>query len=74
MPFWSDRAYAAQCAKDEWSDYTPILIPLQDFTETWLPGMANDNVLVGVNWNTHLIGAEVNPLKLKEQLQKERKP
>lgn len=31
MPFWSDRAYAKQCAKDEWSEYEPTEIPLDLF-------------------------------------------
>jgi len=38
MPFWSDRAYAKQCAKDEWSEYEPTEIPLDLFLEHWLPG------------------------------------
>jgi hypothetical protein len=68
MPFWSDRAYAAQCAADEWHGYEPTAIPLQSFLEQWLPGMANDDVLVGTNWNAQLIGVEVAPADLLREL------
>jgi hypothetical protein len=36
MPFWSDRAYAKQCAKDGWSVYEPTEIPLDLSLEHWL--------------------------------------
>jgi hypothetical protein len=69
MLFWSDRAYAAQCAKDEWAAYVPTAIPLVKFLAVWLPGMANDGLLVGTNWNAHLIGLEVMPVQLLKELQ-----
>jgi hypothetical protein len=69
LPFWSDRAYAKQCAKDEWSDYEPTSIPLEQFLKAWLPGMAGDGVLVGTNWSAHLIGLEVDPLELKQEIE-----
>ena len=67
--FWSDRAYAANCAKDEWQDYRPEAIPLEEFLERWLPGMAADGVLAGTNWNVHLCGREAKPLELKSRLE-----
>jgi hypothetical protein len=69
LPVWSDHAYAKQCAKDEWSDYEPTPIPLEGFLRAWLPGMARDGVLVGTNWNAHLIGLEVEPLELRQELE-----
>ena len=68
MPFWSDRAYAAQCAIEDWAVYEPTEIPLELFLDEWLPGMDGDGVLVGTNWNVHLIGAETEPLELLDQL------
>ena len=68
MPFWSDRAYAKQCAKDEWSVYEPTEIPLDLFLEHWLPGMEGDGYLVGTNWNAQLSGHEVEPLQLLEEI------
>jgi hypothetical protein len=56
MPFWSDRAYAQQCAREDWSEYEPAAIPIDQFMERWLPGMAADGTLVGTNWNVQRIG------------------
>jgi len=68
MPFWSDRAYAKQCAKDEWAEYVPTEIPLNLFLEKWMPGMNADGLLVGTNWNAHLCGHEIEPLKLRDEI------
>jgi len=68
MPFWSDRAYAQQCAREAWSEYEPTAIPLDEFLDRWLPGMATDGTLVGTNWNAQLIGFETTPQQLKEEL------
>lgn len=70
MPFWSDRAYAKQCAKEEWSDYEPTQIPLDKFLERWLPGMAKDGLFVGTNWNAALCGHEILPLELKVEIER----
>jgi len=64
LPFWSDRAYAGQCARDEWADYEPAAIDLDEFMEAWLPGMAQAGERVGTNWNADLIGREVDPMEL----------
>src|SRR5687767_6610985 len=61
IPFWSDRAYARQCAKDEWSHYEATPISLDLFLERWLPGMELDGVLAGTNWNAKLCGHEIEP-------------
>ena len=68
MPFWSDRASAKQCAKDDWSGYVPTVIPLQEFMEEWLPGLAEDGLFVGTNWDTDLAGVELEPMTLGEEL------
>jgi hypothetical protein len=70
MPFWSDRAYAKQCAQDEWSSYEPTQIPLELFLERWLPGMHADGYLVGTNWNASLSGYEIEPLQLLDEINK----
>jgi hypothetical protein len=61
MLFWSDEAYARQCAVEEWSHYKPTSIPLEEFMNNWIYGMKKDELLVGVNWNAKLIGLEVEP-------------
>lgn len=64
MPFWSESAYAKQCALEEWAIYAPESIPLEEFVKSWLPGMDEDDLLVGTDWNSHLIGKEIEPLEL----------
>ena len=70
IPFWSDRAYARQCARNEWSHYQATPIPLDLFIERWLPGMNADRVLVGTNWNAQLCGHEIEPAELLRQIEK----
>jgi hypothetical protein len=69
MPFWSDRAFAEQCAKEDWEHYAPTPIPLEPFLGRWLVGMATDGCLVGTNWNAQLCGHEIEPLDLKQELE-----
>ncbi|MBB6271402.1 hypothetical protein HDF26_001829 [Pedobacter cryoconitis] len=64
IPFWSDKAYARQLAKEEWKDYTPTQIPLTSFLENWLTGMSDDHHLAGTNWDANLIGKESDPQQL----------
>lgn len=45
---WPAEEYAALCAKDEWEEYEPSSIDLNDFIEELLPNLKNDGVLVGV--------------------------
>ena len=71
MPFWSDRAYAKQCAKEDWSDYEPTPIPLELFLGEWLPGMEADDCIVGTNWNAHLCGYEIEPPYLKREIERQ---
>ncbi len=64
MVFWSDKAYAQRCVKEEWVEYEPTSIPLDLFVKNWLTGLTEDNLLVGTNWNGDLIGLEVEPIDL----------
>ena len=69
MLFWSDEAYARQCAVEEWSHYKPTSISLKEYMNGWLPGLNQDELLVGVNWNAKLIGLEVEPSELFKELE-----
>ncbi len=64
IPFWSERAYAKACAKDDWRDYTATEMPLAEFLEAWCTGMASEGILAGVNWDADMFGKEVNALNL----------
>jgi len=62
IPFWSDRAYAKACAKDDWRDYSATEIPLSEFLESWCVDMADEGVLAGVNWDANMFGKEADAL------------
>jgi hypothetical protein len=64
MPFWSDRAYAAACAKSEWAAYAPVAIPLAEFLENWCVGIYNDEGLIVTNMDANMFGKEIEPLEL----------
>jgi hypothetical protein len=66
--FWSDRAYAERARKSQFPEYEPAKIPLFDFLFRWLPGMSADGVLAGTNWTGNLIGCEVEPARLQDQI------
>lgn len=62
IPFWSDRAYAKACARDDWKNYSATEIPLAEFLESWCAGMAENETLVGTNWDANMFGKESNAL------------
>lgn len=67
-PFWSDEAEAGIHCTEEWADYVPTKLALDRFIDTWLPGMSEDGVLVGTNWDAELTGLEVDPDVLAQEL------
>jgi hypothetical protein len=68
VPLWSDRAYAKQCATNAWAKCTPVEVPLEQLLSAVLPNMHKAKVLVGTNWNAHLLGHEIAPKKLLAEL------
>lgn len=68
MPFWSSKAAAhAQCV-GEWEVFHAQAISLEDFLNDWLPGMHEDDVMVGPNWDENLEGLEVEPADVALEL------
>jgi len=78
LMFWSDKAYANRVKKGPYSEYyesyTPKDITLFDFLFRWLPGMSADNILVGTNWNQGLVGTEIDPFQLREEIEHAMQP
>jgi hypothetical protein len=62
LPFFSTQEAAALLCVDEWQAYTPSSFPLEEFLEDWLPGMHEDNVMVGLQWDKTLDGPEFEPV------------
>ncbi len=71
IPLWSQPEYAQAHCVDEWSTYRPIPISLEELLDDWLPGMHEDLILVGVNWNQDMEGLEIEPLDLTEDIDQE---
>lgn len=71
MPFWSQEAFARVHCQDDWQSYQPVAVDLEEFLEDWLPGMHEDVLLIGVNWNAELEGDELEPLDLLEEFEQE---
>ena len=63
MPVWSNIELAKSHCVDEWHDYLPMAISLADWLEFWVEDLAEDNVLIGVEWRD---GGEYLELELVE--------
>ncbi|WP_061248662.1 DUF2750 domain-containing protein [Leptospira noguchii] len=52
MPFWSslNRVQTVINHVDVYFLFKAYEISFQDFIDRWLPGLKNDNLLVGINW------------------------
>lgn len=68
IPFWSDEAYAKRHLKDVLSDHTVLSIDLESFIEGILKDFHQQQILVGTNWDAHLIGLEIDPIDLAKEL------
>lgn len=66
MPFWSTADGASQCARDEWEGFEVTEIPLMSFLSDWLPGMAEDNYAIGLDWEADASGTALTPAMLME--------
>ena len=62
IPFWSDRALAKICARDDWKSYTPTEIPLAIFLEDFCLDMTDNEVLAGINWDAKMFGTEADAI------------
>lgn len=66
IPFWtSEQAANKQCSA-EWENYTPVAISLEEFQEIWLVELANDAVMIGIDWDSNLVGEELDPLEIEK--------
>lgn len=47
---WSSADNARATCTDEWADYIPTPIALQEYVDFWVEELGNDNVLIGLDW------------------------
>jgi Protein of unknown function (DUF2750) len=69
--FWSEKAWAKSCMKNDWAVYELKEISLSEFIENWCVGMSNDQFIVGTNFDQNMFGYEAEPLELILDLVKE---
>ncbi|MCP1675518.1 hypothetical protein J2T57_002668 [Natronocella acetinitrilica] len=69
LPLWSSVEGADAAATGEWSIYSSTAIALDELLEDWLPGLQQDGLRVGVNWDAALDGVELPPLELQADLE-----
>ncbi|GIZ14796.1 DUF2750 domain-containing protein [Capnocytophaga catalasegens] len=62
--FWSDQSKADACRNNEWKTFQVEAIPLGEFMEIWCFGLLIDNAIVGLDFDTQLIGFEEKPIVL----------
>ena len=63
MPLWSTADLAKIHCVDEWQVYEPMSITLAEWLEFWVEDLADDNVLIGLDWQD---GDEYLELELGE--------
>lgn len=68
LPFFASKDEAVRLCIDEWSSYEPQSMPIEEFLEDWLPGMHEDNAMVGLQWNSEMEGPEVEPADIARSL------
>ena len=71
MPFWSLRSRAERIIETvpAYGGFEPEAIPLDTWRSRWLPGLAQDGVLVGLNWSgSRAIGYELEPSAVEQNL------
>jgi hypothetical protein len=71
MPFWSRQEFAVIHCKEDWEGYEPVAVDLAEFLDEWLPGMHDDLILIGINWDENLAGEEMEPIDLLEEFDQE---
>ncbi|HBW38916.1 DUF2750 domain-containing protein [Desulfosporosinus sp. BICA1-9] len=72
IPFLFKKEFALYCAKEEWADYTPKNIELNDFIEKWLPGMKKEEIKPAIffnNINSAVLSVDTLLNDLKQELE-----
>jgi hypothetical protein len=71
QPFWSSRARAECVIRSvaAYQGFTPVEIELEAFLNRWVPGLAQDGILIGVNWSgANATGYDIAPTQVAESI------
>jgi Protein of unknown function (DUF2750) len=72
MPFWSSQQKAQTVIESvpAYEGFHPVAIPWSEFVERWIPGLAKDGLLAGVNWSGRSsTGFDVEPHQLRQNVE-----
>jgi hypothetical protein len=67
QPFWSSRSRVERIIKlvPAYSGFEPYEVTWEDFCGKWVPDLARDGLLVGVNWSgKRAVGYDIEPENL----------
>lgn len=51
MPLWSTESLAKSHCTEEWQAYVPVMISVADWLEFWVEDLAEDNIMIGIDWH-----------------------
>lgn len=71
MPFWSEESRALKIVErvQAYQGFEVVSLPLDVWRSRWLPGLAKDGLLVGLNWSgTSATGYDVDPADVEANL------
>jgi hypothetical protein len=72
QPFWSSRSRVERIIKSvpAYHGFEPYEISWDDFCSKWVPGLATDGLLVGVNWSgEQATGYDIEPEQVQQCVQ-----
>lgn len=72
MPFWSSRSRAELIIKNvsAYRAFEPICISWSEFSERWIQGLTQDNILIGINWSgAQATDYDVEPIECKKNIE-----
>lgn len=71
LPLWPEKEFAELCAVEQWKNFKPESIDLNNFLEKWVPGMMKDQTLVNVFLTPDAKGSVVSSETLGKDLEEE---
>ncbi len=71
VPVWPHERYAEACASGDWAGHHPRSIPLVEWLDAWLPGIARDGRRVAVFPTPSCKGIVVTADRLQADLEEE---
>ena len=72
MPFWSskNRAISVISNVPAYKEFESVSIDWRTFCEKWVPGLARDSLLVGINWTgKHATGYDIDPSEAQRNVE-----